>query len=138
MYSDPSMKRTKSLINKIATKTLNIENCPIVHFIRTEKIEFLSDDALNIVKDNMNNEKCYIFFDPPYLLSCNEYYDNCTVEKNIYQYIYKNQTKLKCKYAFVINENWLTSIIFKDFNIVKYNKRYSSNKKATHMIITNP
>ena len=49
------MKRTKSLINKIATKTLNIENCPIVNFIRTEKIEFLSDDALNIVKDNMNN-----------------------------------------------------------------------------------
>ena len=56
-----------------------LKECPIINFLRTEQISFLNIDAINIINQYKNSKKCFIFLDPPYLLSCNDFYKNAKV-----------------------------------------------------------
>jgi site-specific DNA-adenine methylase len=50
-------------------KTNNFDNCGILQFLRTEDVEILCGDGVDIVKQHQNNTKTLIFLDPPYLMS---------------------------------------------------------------------
>lgn len=119
---------------------IDIKNCPIVKFLQTEHVTILNKEGVEILQE-YNKKNCLIFVDPPYLLSCNEYYDDAkSKSQNIYEYIYNNNIKkMKCKFVMVVEKNWMISLLFnKVSNIIEYEKTYQTTKRITkHLIIRN-
>ena len=115
-----------------------LENAPITIFLRTEDIEFLNIDGIEIFKKYQDDNTAFIFLDPPYLQSCNSYYQN--PDLNIYEYICNNPIKkMKSYIMLVLENNWIIKLLFSNDKIkCQYDKKYEvSKKKTTHMIITN-
>jgi site-specific DNA-adenine methylase len=114
-----------------------IKESKIINFLRTEKITILCDDSIKILNDYGQNKKALIFMDPPYLMSCNDFYNNKDV--NIYQHLYHN--KITTFTAFVIlclEDVWIIRLLFDKYIKFSYDKKYeTSKKKTTHIIITN-
>ena len=114
--------------------------CPIVNFLQTENIEISNKEGVDVLKEH-NKKNCLIFIDPPYLLSCNEYYDDASSKsQNIYEYLYDNNIKkMKCKICLVVEKNWIISLLFQKIpNIIEYNKTYQMTKRTTtHLFIRN-
>jgi len=67
-------------------KKLDLSNAPMHDFILNANIELCNEDANKIIDDNDNN-KTFIFLDPPYIASCNIFYSTDTGENisNIYE-----------------------------------------------------
>jgi site-specific DNA-adenine methylase len=114
-----------------------LRECPIINFIRTEKIEFTNMDAIEIYKNYSNNKKAFIFLDPPYLALNNDFYANHNV--NIYQYLYENDIKKsKANVLLCLNDIWIIRLLFKNSIKEEYDKKYESSKRQVqHLIITN-
>ena len=110
-----------------------LEKCPIVNFLRTENITFSNIDALELIKKN-NNDKTLILCDPPYLNTCNEYYQNKDI--NIYEWLYNNKYILK-NCIFILENMWIIKLLFKGDNVITYEKKYNNAKKKVvdHAII---
>jgi site-specific DNA-adenine methylase len=111
--------------------------CPLIHFLRTENIEFTNLDGIETLKKYKDDEKNLIILDPPYLELCNDYYNDCDV--NVYEYLYYNNiVAMPSKIFLILNDSWIIKLLFKD-NIKKiYNKMYQPNKrKVSHLLITN-
>lgn len=119
---------------------IDLQNCPIVNFLQTENIEISNKEGVDILKEN-NNKNCLIFIDPPYLLSCNDYYDDAASKsQNIYEYIYDNDIKkMKNKFIIVVEKNWIISLLFQKIpNKIEYKKTYQTTKRTTtHLLIKN-
>ena len=127
----------------IFNKIYNIEKSPIFDFLMNANIEFYNIDGNDIIKNN-NNKSCFIFLDPPYIASCNEFYKSDSNENtsNIYEYLYYSKLKnFKSKILICHENNWLFKILFKDYlkNCIEYYKKYEIGKKkeTTHICITN-
>jgi len=112
-------------------------NCPIITFLRNEKIKFYNIDAIRIMETYKNNSKCLIFLDPPYLVSCNDFYKDAKV--NIYEYLFNNKIDtLKASLLLCLEKNWIIELLFNGHIKKEYGKKYESSKKnTTHIIITN-
>lgn len=110
-----------------------------IAFLKTADIEILNQDGVNIVKKHQDNKNTLIFLDPPYIDLCNDFYDINQGDKNIYEYASGDNFYTKDAYiVFVLNENWLTKLIFKNWHLKSYDKKYEvSRKKVIHMLITN-
>jgi len=124
--------------NRTVPKTINLIDCPIVNFLRTENVTFSCGDGLEFYKSHCDNKNTMIFLDPPYLDSCNTMYsDNCNT--NIYDYLFKNSIrKNKAYIVLCLENNWIIKLLFKNYKIHTYDKRYElSKKKTSHMIATN-
>jgi len=106
-------------------------------FIKTANITFMNNDWFDIFKEYSNIEKALIIFDPPYLLSYNMFYENFNT--NIYQFFANNNIKLfKAKLIFILENNWIIKLLFKDEKSYIYDKFYHiSKKQIKHIIITN-
>jgi len=120
-------------------KTFNFNyllKCPIMNFLRTENIIFTSE-SVGEIKDIYNNENTFIFGDPPYLTENNDYYSdkNC----NIYEYLSNNDFNLlKCRIIFILSDNWIIKLLFKNYIKKTYEKKYeASKKKINHFLISN-
>jgi len=122
--------------SKIIDSFKYLLNCPIINFMRNEKIILKNEDGSKILKDNDNKES-FIFLDPPYLTECNDFYLDHTI--NIYEYLYNNNIKnFKCKILLILAENWIIRLLFKDAIKSEYSKVYEvSKKKINHLLITN-
>lgn len=127
----------------IFNKIYNIEKSPIFDFLMNANIDFYNIDGNDIIKNN-NNKSCFIFLDPPYIASCNEFYKSDSNENtsNIYEYLYYSKLKnFKSKILICHENNWLFKILFKDYlkNSIEYYKKYEIGKKkeTTHICITN-
>jgi len=118
-------------------KEIKIDDSPIIKFLETENIKFFNDDALNIFNKYKDNEKAFIFLDPPYLALCNDFYENKNV--NIYEYLYKNKiNEMKASIILVLEKMWIIELLFSAYKIKEYSKRYETTKKnTTHIIILN-
>jgi len=95
---------------------------------------------LNDWKDNFKDDKKNLYiFDPPYILSENSFYNNLDKNNNIYEYFYNNYIgNFKCKILFILENNWVINLLFKDFIKYIYEKKYEiSKRKTTHCIINN-
>jgi hypothetical protein len=111
--------------------------CPFLNFIRNEKIEIMNKDAIEVYDVYIKNKKALIFLDPPYLDSCNDFYQD--PKTNIYEYLYNNDIdKESCKILLCLEKNWIIQLLFKNKNILEYDKKYQPSKKDTkHLLIKN-
>ena len=100
---------------------------PIINFIQTENIEFSNEDAIKVMLSN-NNDSTLLLVDPPYLMTCNSFYENHN--SNIYEWIHINpNVMLNC--VFILENIWLIKLLFKDYNVVEYDKKYKCTHRAS-------
>ena len=86
-------------------------NCPIINFLRNEKMKFYNIDAITIIEQNKNNDKCLMFLDPPYLVSCNDFYKDSKV--NIYEYLFNNKIEnMNSSLLLCLEKNWIIELLF--------------------------
>jgi site-specific DNA-adenine methylase len=124
-----------SRINQI--KPFKIEEIPFYKFVKTEDIEFLNCDSVDIIKKYKDDTQSILFLDPPYVLSCNSAY-NCP-EVNCYEYLQDNNINLWMSSVICCFENtWIIKLLFRENKIsIPYDKQYQMTKKnTTHIIIT--
>jgi site-specific DNA-adenine methylase len=130
-------------------KKINIINKEkyAIFFEWLKNTEFNLKDYTDTFKDIINydiNKKYFIFLDPPYLDSCNRFYNshnNCVSNyDNTTMYIdIKNYFKLTQKNTMlIINKNSITYYLYKKYLKGEYKKIYQYTKNtAIHLIITN-
>ena len=128
--------------NKRQKKKFNIDDINkinIINFLRTEDVEFKDVEAIEIFKKYKNNEDVFFIFDPPYLIACNDFYSvEHNKRTNIYEYFYYNSSNNK-NVCFVLEENWMTLLLFQKYKQIKYEKKYNgySKKRVNHIIFIN-
>lgn len=119
----------------------------IITPLKKEFIDFIKND--NVILHNKNwedvfneykdNEKALILLDPPYLMSCNDYYDMSYDKKNnnIYEYFFENsEIQYKAKIYFILEYIWIVKLLFKNKKIFTYDKLYQpKKKKSIHAVI---
>ena len=102
---------------------------------------FTNEDYINIFNKYKNDEKAFIFIDPPYLFSDNSRYFPQNEFKDMTSIIIDILELLKtakCKVMLIINKLNILEYLFKDFIRGEYIKTYSlTKKKMKHLIITN-
>jgi site-specific DNA-adenine methylase len=105
-------------------------------------------ELYNEIKQDKSKNKYFIFLDPPYFDSFNQYYlmyqDKFTGEKIIkdntgmYIEILKYLKENKKNTMLIINKNCITEFIYKDYIKAEYDKTYQITKNKTkHLIINN-
>ncbi len=119
---------------------IEYDDIPITKFLNIENVEFINGDALELIKKYWDNNECFIFIDPPYISSFNDYYMNKNI--NIYEYIYNNDiNNAKCKMLFALEDIFLIRLLFQNNikeNTQTYNKTYQTTKRKTkHIYICN-
>lgn len=125
-------------------KTFNISLYPIFEFLTTANIEIYNINGNEII-EKYNNANSFIFLDPPYIASCNQFYTNDSNDNtgNIYEFLYHYKLKnFKSKILICHENNWLFKILFKDYlkNEKEYEKKYQtcSKKRTTkHICVKN-
>jgi site-specific DNA-adenine methylase len=112
-------------------------DAPIIKFLRTEEIEFINDDAIELINKYKDDEKALIILDPPYVQLNNDFY--LEGDTNIYEYLYKNNIKdMTSKILLILEDNWIIKLLFPDTVKQTYDKIYQTNKKKTsHIIVSN-
>ena len=123
-------------LNKPIPDFNKLKLCPVINFLKNEKIIF-TNNIITKIDDIYNKPEFFIFADPPYLSNHANVYD--IEEFNIYEYLFYNPINLiESKIMLVLEDFWMARLIFKD-NIKKsYSKKYElSKKKTSHLIIDN-
>jgi 16S rRNA G966 N2-methylase RsmD len=117
---------------------IDLKKYPIYNFFKNANIKYSNGDAIDLINKEKNNKDNIIFLDPPYINTCNEYYDYRDVG-NIYEYLFNNNiNKYKCLLIGVFENNWMIKLLFKKNIILEYDKLYQqSKKKTTHLYISN-
>ena len=117
------------------------EDVPILKFLREEDITLLNEDGTELVDKNKNNENVLLILDPPYLNSCNSYYDSVgDINKcNIYEYTFNNKIDTyKAKIILIIENIWINKLLYNNLIKQTYNKLYQPSKRKTeHIIVSN-
>ena len=130
-------------------KKINLENCPMINFLRNEDIEISCGDGVKLIEEFKNYKDCLLFLDPPYMRTENSFYDEDLVGvvnknkeyMNVYEYLcINNIKKYNCKVYLVLEDNWIIRLLFNDVkdSMIKYSKVYQTTKKKTsHLLIKN-
>ena len=126
-----------SKIRKHKTKVKYI-GCPIHKFMQSQNTEMHNKNAIDIIKENIDNDKCVIYLDPPYLKTRNkDYYKNIDNYESIYTYLRTlKETKCKIYMSILMNEDLIKSL--PNFTVVnQYDKVYCwGNKRVqTHVLL---
>jgi hypothetical protein len=127
-----------SRMNK--AKPYKLQDYPVYDFYNNENIVYENMDGVEFInKYNENDDKLFLL-DPPYLASCNDFYNNKDV--NVYEWVFNNKSLLldsKNKILFILENIWIIKLLLKDFKILfEYDKTYELNhKKTTHIIYSN-
>jgi hypothetical protein len=121
-------------------KPYKLQDHPIYDFYNNENVIYENIDGVEFINKYNEGEGKLFLTDPPYMVSCNEMYNNKNV--NIYMWIYYNKPLLlgsKNKILFILENMWIIILLFSDFNILlDYEKHYSiSRKKTTHIVYSN-
>lgn len=104
-------------------------------FLKSDSVHLSQIDGVELVERYKDDDTCLIFLDPPYINLNNDFY-NCG-GKNIYEYLHKNKD-FKCMVVAVVNESWISDIIFINYKCIKYNKTYDqAHRKVIHCLYTN-
>ena len=124
-------------VRKNITSFDYLKDCPIINFLKTEDITFYYIDGIEIVDKYKNDECNFIFLDPPYLISCNDFYADAKI--NVYEYLYENQiNNMKALIILCLESNWIIKLLFNNQVKKEYSKKYEISKKhTTHLIISN-
>ena len=105
----------------------------LIHFNKAYKnIEFICGDASIIIDKYKNNDKAFIFLDPPFLLTCS-FYSNPSLDA--YFELLKNIQNIKCKFLGVGGDHYLCICFYSFYNIpviFKTSINYRGNTKKHH------
>ena len=117
-------------------KNVHLKNHPIYDFFKNADIEFYNMDGVELYEKYKDDERNLIIFDPPYLMSCNDFYLQSNA--NIYEYLSLNKISNEKAEIYLILENvWIIKLLFKDLIKYEYDKKYAGHRKSTHLIIYN-
>jgi len=143
----PALFPNKDFKRHFNDKKINLSTCPIVEFLTTANIELYNEDGNKII-EKYDNDKTFIFLDPPYIASCNNFYSNDNNDNtgNIYEMITnKGLNNFKSKILICHENNWLFKILFRDYleGETEYNKKYQyttpkkGKKDTSHICVKN-
>lgn len=114
------------------------EQIKFLNFMKMPNVIISNDDWSILFEKFKSIKKCIFFMDPPYLVSCNEYYQLEKIEKkqNIYEYFALNKTKKNnSSIYFIIEKNWIINLLFSEKKCFEYDKTYEASKKKTKHIL---
>ena len=136
----PSITQQLKRKRFINVKPYKLQNYPIYDFYNNEDITYSNIDGVEFLNNHNHNKSKLFLLDPPYLASCNIYYNNFNM--NIYKWIVDNKSLLlnsKNKIVFILENIKAIQILFKDFKmLLEYNKEYMMSKnKTTHIVYEN-
>ena len=109
---------------------------------RLNKTEFFDDDFELFFDRFKLTENDFIFFDPPYDTDFSTYSNN-VFNKNDQIRLNNFCNNIKAKFMFVIKNTEFIYNLYKNFNIISFNKKYNVNFKnrndrnVEHLVITN-
>jgi hypothetical protein len=109
-----------------------------IEFIKCPYVHITNNDWFKSFDEYKNDEKVLFIFDPPYLLACNDFYNNKNI--NIYEYFFKNDIKnFKSKIFFILEDIWINNLLFQNVKkLCSYDKKYGISKKKTiHILFSN-
>jgi len=109
----------------------------MINFLRTEKIILSTGCGIDCM-NKYDNKNSFIFLDPPYLMSCNDFYK--TPDLNVYEYLCETKpiNKFKAHIMLCLNDDWIVRLLFKKFIVSKYDKHYETkHTNVQHLIIRN-
>ena len=118
--------------------TIKLSDCPFYNFLKNEDVEIYNKEAIEIYNEYKDNKNCMILLDPPYLETCNDFY-NCA-DVNIYKFLYDNPIeKEKAKIYLILEDMWIIKLLFQKNTFIEYDKQYNGFKKklVKHCIINN-
>ena len=102
---------------------------------------FTNDDYMDIFDKYKEDDKAFIFLDPPYLFSDNSGYFPQNEDKDMTHILIDILDLLKngkCRVMLIINKLDIMKYLYNDFIKGEYTRTYQlSNKKMKHLIITN-
>ena len=111
------------------------------------KTEFTNEDYTKVLAKYKQNKNAFIFLDPPYFDSFNNYYmsyndgfkDSVIVDNTVMYIDILNFIKnTKNKTMLIINKNAITDHIYGNYTVGIYDKVYQMTKKKTqHIIVCN-
>ncbi len=126
-------KNFKNKVENLFTKEMN-ENLKTINFKCCDFEEALLHDY---------EEDDFIFLDPPYDSTFSEY-DNNSFTREDHKRLHDVLTKIKCKWLMVIGKTDFISHLYREFNIIEYDKTYMyqargeyESKHTSHLIIKN-
>jgi hypothetical protein len=122
----------------IKNKTIDFKTFPIYEFYNNADIEFYTLPGINIYEQYKTRQDALILLDPPYLNSCNDYYQDA--QTNIYEHLYDHDINNENAYIMLILENiWIIKLLFQHCTISEeYEKIYArSTRKTSHVMINN-
>lgn len=127
---------TRGLLNEYK---LTQKNKDYITFIKSPNVIIKNTNWTDIFEEYKNNQQALILFDPPYIQSCNGYYEmnGSTIKTNVYEYFFENQDiKYQAGIYFILEKNWIISLLFKGRTHYLYDKKYEATKRKTvHMFI---
>lgn len=105
--------------------------------------EIMCADFEEAINSYNFKENDFMFLDPPYDSTFTDY-DDIAFNREEHKRLAKCLEKCKCKWMLVIGKTDFIADLYKDYNIVEYDKTYMynargeyKNKHTTHLIITN-
>lgn len=119
-------------------KKWNSQN-PYVSFLKHTGVS--NSNFKDVMEFYKNDEKTFLFIDPPYINSNNEWYDreeNKEDFESLFLYIRDFMESSKCKAMLVVNDRLLMRLLFPTMIKKRYNKLYQITKrKDVHLVICN-
>lgn len=121
-------------------KSIIIDNCysRIKNFVIYKDVEFISFDAFDIIEKYKDDEKAFLFLDPPFLLECNSYYIKTCIEKIIN--VLKNFYNYKCTILMTLGGHILIESLLNFLNIKPCfitKLKYRGSKEAQNIYMFN-
>jgi site-specific DNA-adenine methylase len=129
----PLLSRTKQI------KPFDLRETEIYKFVKDADITFTNREAIDVIEEYKGNKECFLFLDPPYIFTCNDFYKGSVndIKLNIYEYLFNNNINdFDCEVMLCIENIWINKMLFKQ-NLIHepYKKRYENSRKKTEHIV---
>ena len=114
------------------------ETRQFIEFLKQPYVHIAHGDWFEVFEPFKNDETALFMIDPPYIMSCNDFYSDRKL--NMYQYFYDNKIESNKSHIYLILEDhWILRMLFANNKILlKYAKQYQvSIKETNHIIIYN-
>jgi hypothetical protein len=102
----PILPRCKNI------KPFKLQDYPVYDFYNNEDIIYENMDGVDFINKYNEGEDKLFLTDPPYLASCNDFYNNKDV--NIYEWVFYNKPLVlgsKNKILFILEDMWIIKML---------------------------
>lgn len=130
----------KGMFPEKKKNTINLKNIieRVKKFTMYKDVNFIDIDGFDLIEKYKDNEKAFLFLDPPFLLSCNSHYMNTSIEKIIK--VIQNFYKYKCTILLTLGNHILYSYMLDSLKIeikFKTKLKFRGYKQTENIYICN-